>query len=78
MPRASPCGPVAAVSSERWPAGPEFERGAGELNDQGLDPSANVVANSPNAFDGLTLRVVQRPVNAAHPGRMDTRRHIPS
>ena len=36
------------------------------LNDQRLHASANVVADSPNAFDGLTLRVVQWPVIAAH------------
>ena len=34
--------------------------------DQRLDSSANVVANSPDAFNGLPLRVVQWPVIAAH------------
>ena len=37
------------------------------LNDQGLHSSANVVANSPDAFNGLALRIFQRPVIPAYP-----------
>ena len=49
------------------------------LNDQGLDPSANVVANSPDAFDRADLS--GRPM-ASHRGaplaHTDTRRRTPS